>query len=61
MKISLGLVLSKLQEYKRIVKVAKKPTKEEFRTIVKVSGLGILVIGALGFFVQFISNLVKGI
>ncbi len=42
------------QEYKRVLLVTKKPTKEEFITIVKVSGLGILVIGLLGFIIQMV-------
>ena len=42
-------------EYKRILTVTKKPTKEEFIAIVKVSGLGILVIGVIGFMIQMIN------
>ena len=42
-------------EYKRILTVTKKPTKEEFIAIVKVSGLGILVIGIIGFMIQMIN------
>ncbi len=38
----------------RVLKVTKKPTKEEFKTIVKVSGLGIILIGLIGFVIQLI-------
>lgn len=41
-------------EYKRVVLVTKKPTREEFIVIVKVSGLGILLIGLIGFIIQMI-------
>lgn len=41
-------------EYKRVVLVTKKPTKEEFIVIVKVSGLGILLIGLIGFIIQMV-------
>lgn len=34
---------------KRVWHVLKKPTKQEFWTVAKISALGILVIGALGF------------
>jgi protein transport protein SEC61 subunit gamma-like protein len=47
-----------LLEYKRVITVTKKPTKEEFITIVKVSALGILAIGLLGFIIQMIEVLV---
>jgi len=36
----------------RVLRVTKKPDAIEFKTIVKVSGLGILIIGAIGFIVQ---------
>ena len=43
-------------ESRRVLRVTKKPTKEEFRTIVKVSGIGILLIGLLGFLLQMIKQ-----
>ena len=45
-------VKSFLQESLRVLKVTKKPDAIEFKTIVKVSGLGILIIGGLGFVIQ---------
>jgi len=41
----------------RVLRVTKKPTKEEFKTIVKVSGLGIIIIGMIGFIIQMIKQL----
>ena len=38
----------------RVFKITKKPGKEEFMTIVKVSGIGILLIGLRGLLVQMI-------
>jgi protein transport protein SEC61 subunit gamma and related proteins len=40
----------------RVLKVTKKPDAFEFKTIVKVSGLGILIIGLIGFIVQMIKT-----
>lgn len=42
---------------KIVLRVTKKPTKDEFKTIVKVSGLGIIIIGLIGFIVQIIKQL----
>ncbi|MEK6892202.1 MAG: protein translocase SEC61 complex subunit gamma [Nanoarchaeota archaeon] len=36
----------------RVLRITKKPDATEYKTIVKVSGLGILVIGLLGFIIQ---------
>ncbi|WP_394328924.1 protein translocase SEC61 complex subunit gamma [Methanolobus profundi] len=38
-----------LKTYLRVLKLTKKPSREEFITIAKVAGLGILAIGFLGF------------
>jgi protein transport protein SEC61 subunit gamma-like protein len=42
----------------RVLKVTKKPTSLEFKTIVKVSGLGILIIGVVGFIIAMVRQLV---
>ena len=44
------------KECLRVLRVTKKPNREEFSTIVKVSGLGILIIGFLGFLIQIIKQ-----
>lgn len=46
-----------LQECRRVLLVTKKPTKDEFKTIFKISGIGILVIGAIGFLVHLVKEL----
>ena len=45
------------KECLRVIRITKKPTKEEYKTIVKVSGLGILIIGMIGFIIQMIKQL----
>ncbi len=48
----------KLREYIRIIKIARKPTKEEFTRIAKITGAGIVIIGLIGFIVQAVYNVV---
>jgi len=45
-------VRSFIGECARVLKITKKPDAIEFKTIVKVSGLGIVIIGLIGFIVQ---------
>jgi protein transport protein SEC61 subunit gamma-like protein len=45
-------------ECKRVVRVTKKPSREEYKTIVKISGIGMGIIGLLGFLVHFIKELI---
>ena len=46
-----------LLECKRVLRITRKPTKEEFKTIVKASALGMAIIGALGFLIHIIRQL----
>ena len=46
-----------IRELIRVLKVTKKPDSVEFKTIVKVSSLGILIIGMIGFVVQMVKLL----
>ena len=47
-----------LLESKRVYKITKKPSGEEFKVIVKVTSIGILLIGLLGFIIHIISQMV---
>ncbi len=48
-----------LSESGRVLRVTKKPGKEEFKAIVKVSGIGILIIGFIGFVIFVIGDLLR--
>lgn len=53
-----------IKSYLRVLKLTKKPSREEFLTIAKVAGAGIIAVGLLGFIVyvllviipQFVMN-----
>lgn len=36
----------------RVLKITRKPTKQEFVDLVKITGLGLVVIGFIGFVIQ---------
>ena len=38
----------------RVLKITKRPDRDEYRMLVKVSGLGIAVIGVIGFLLHAI-------
>ena len=45
-------------KYGRVLKMARKPTNEEYEKTAKITGLGIVLIGALGFVIYIIRELV---
>ena len=56
----MGKITSYLAECKRVLQLTKKPNKTEFWTIVKVTGIGILLIGLIGFIVSMVKYLIVG-
>ena len=43
-------------KYGRVLKMARKPTSEEYAKTSKITGLGILVIGGVGFLVWILAT-----
>jgi len=41
----------------RVLKVTRKPSKLELQTIVKASGLGMIIIGLIGFIITMLKQL----
>ena len=46
-----------IMECKRVLRVTKKPDKQEYLTIVKISAIGMAIIGVVGFLVHFVKEL----
>jgi len=43
-------------KYGRVLKMSRKPTDEEFAKTSKITGLGILVVGAIGFLIFLLAT-----
>lgn len=50
-------IKKELKQYYRVLKITKKPDRDEFTMSAKVTGLGILLIGSIGFLIYLISTL----
>ena len=46
-----------IKELIRVFRITKKPSKSEFSAIVKVSSIGIAIIGLLGFIIAIVVEL----
>jgi len=51
-------IKEKISQYKRVINVSRKPSKEEFFSSAKVTGTGIALIGAIGFIIFLMYYLV---
>jgi len=52
-------IKSFLLKCKRVWHVVRKPSSQEFKMVAKVSALGILAIGLIGFLIALITNFFK--
>jgi protein transport protein SEC61 subunit gamma-like protein len=53
------MVVDFIESSRRILTVSKKPSGKEYSEMAKITGLGIIVIGVLGFIVLFVFALLK--
>ena len=53
-KKMIRVLVSQYHKYLRVWRFLKKPTFEEFKTILKVTTIGTLIIGALGFAISIV-------
>ena len=56
--ISLENITNSLKQYVRILQLTRKPSMDEFLTISKVAGAGILLIGIIGFAIYLVMVLI---
>ena len=47
-----------LKDCKRVLRISKKPDKEEYFAFAKVTSIGIGIIGAIGFIIVLIGQLI---
>ena len=52
--VSPGKWKERLMQYRRTIEVSRKPDKEEFSSSAKITGLGMTLIGAIGFIIFLI-------
>ena len=48
------MLQEKIKEWKRVVKLSRKPRRAEFEMIAKITGLGMALIGAIGFIIRMV-------
>ncbi len=47
-----------IKDSKRVLKVARKPDAKEYTEFAKITALGILIIGAMGFVIVLVGQLI---
>ena len=50
-----------IQQCKRVLMISRKPTRDEFLNVSKVTGLGICLLGGIGFVIHVPITYIKGL
>lgn len=53
-------LITKLKEYFRVLRIAKKPDKAELKSTLRICMIGIGLIGLIGFILYIISYYIEG-
>lgn len=60
MNLSKESMASFIKQCQRVLKVSKKPDREEFVNVAKVTAVGIIIIGVIGFVISIVAQLIQG-
>ena len=47
-----------VKDSKRVLKVSRKPDRQEYMELAKVTSIGVLIVGAIGFVIVLIGQLI---
>lgn len=53
-------LISKFKEYLRVLKIAKKPDKDELKSTLRIVMIGVGIIGLIGFIFYIIAHFIEG-
>lgn len=56
---TVGFVRQFWMDCKRVLKSTRKPTREELKNTVKISGIGLILIGTVGFLIHLVKEIIK--
>ncbi len=48
------MIKDTLKNWDRAIKLSRKPRRDEFITVAKITGLGMLIVGLIGFTIRMI-------
>jgi len=48
-----------LKQYRRVLYISKRPDRDEFLNVAKITGIGIIIIGVIGFIISFGAQIAK--
>ncbi len=57
MKLDKESIISFIKLNQRVLQVAKRPDRDEYYNVARITGLGVIIIGVIGFIVSIVAQL----
>ncbi|MEN6291078.1 MAG: protein translocase SEC61 complex subunit gamma [Methanobacterium sp.] len=48
-----------LKQYRRVLYISKRPERDEYINVAKITGIGIIIIGVIGFVITLVAQLIS--
>ncbi len=53
-------ISEQIESWRRTVRLARKPTRDEFMMVAKITGLGIVIVGLIAYMIKIIVHFLGG-
>jgi len=61
MNLNKESITQALKQYRRVLYISRRPDRDEFINVAKITGIGIIIIGVIGFVINLIAQLLSQI
>ena len=60
MNLNKESITQTLKQYRRVLYISRRPDRDEFLNVAKITGIGIIIIGIIGFVITLVAQLISG-
>ncbi len=60
MNLNKESITQALKQYRRVLYISRRPDRDEFLNVAKITGIGIIIIGVIGFVITLVAQLISG-
>ncbi|MCZ3365031.1 MULTISPECIES: protein translocase SEC61 complex subunit gamma [Methanobacterium] len=58
MNLNKESITQALKQYRRVLYISKRPERDEYINVAKITGIGIIIIGVIGFVITLVAQLI---
>jgi len=58
MNLNRQSITQALKQYRRVLYISRRPDRDEFVNVAKITGIGIIIVGVIGFVISLIAQLI---